>query len=129
MNIYNKMNCNINYIIGEINITPKDINKDIRIINSYEECKRVYKWKNSENENKYENEKEIKEKCTIKINNEIIPFCYNYKFNNNGKYIIEYCFSNALNKTDYYMFRDCEFISSLDLSNFNNQKITIIKFK
>ncbi len=55
MNIYNKMICNINYIIGEINITPKDINKDIRIINSYEECKRVYKWKNSENENKYEN--------------------------------------------------------------------------
>ena len=33
-NIYN------NYIIGEINIKEEEVNKDIRIINSYEQTKR-----------------------------------------------------------------------------------------
>lgn len=28
---------NINYIVAEINIEEKDVNKDIRIINSYDE--------------------------------------------------------------------------------------------
>ena len=40
MNIYNKINYKQNIIIGEIDIKINDINKDIRIINSYEECKR-----------------------------------------------------------------------------------------
>ena len=35
MNIYDKIN-NINYIIGEIEIREEDINKEIRIINSFE---------------------------------------------------------------------------------------------
>ena len=126
LNIYNRMNLNINYIIGEININQNDINKDIRIINSYEECKRIHKWKDSEYAERYENEKEIKEKCKIKINNQNIPFCYNYKFNKAGKYIIEYTFNDLISKTDY-MFRDCESLVNLDLSNFNSQNVTTIK--
>ena len=71
---------NENYIIGEIDIKNEDINKDIRIINSFEECKRIYNRKDDKDDYKYENEKEIKEICKIEINNKIIPFSYFYKF-------------------------------------------------
>ena len=75
-----------NYIIGEIEIKEEDINKDIRIINSFEEVKRNKEWpKDKENDYKYENEKEIKENCKIEINNKIISFCYYYKFKRKEK--------------------------------------------
>ena len=52
---------NDNYIIAEINIKEDEINKDIRIINSFEEVKRKNKfWKIKDDNFKYENEKEIK---------------------------------------------------------------------
>ena len=54
-NVYN------NEIIAEINIEKYDINKEIRIINSYEEYSRKNKFFNFE----YKNEKEIK-KCKNK---------------------------------------------------------------
>ena len=57
MKIYDEMN-NENYIIGEIEIKKEDINKDIRIINSYEQYKRENKY-DKDYDNKYENEKEI----------------------------------------------------------------------
>ena len=56
--IYNKIN-NKNYIIGEIEIKKGDINKDIRIINSYEQYKRENK-DDKDYDNIYENEEEIK---------------------------------------------------------------------
>ena len=55
---------NMNEIIGKIKIRKEDINKDIRIINSFEESK----WDFGDDNNKYKNENEIK-KCKIKINN------------------------------------------------------------
>ena len=60
MNIYDKMNNN-NYIISEINIKKEDINKDIQIINSFENYKITHNKKSKEDDWKYENEKEIKE--------------------------------------------------------------------
>ena len=42
--------------------------------------------KNKKDDYKYENEKEIKEKCKIKINNKKIPFSYFHKLNIKGKY-------------------------------------------
>ena len=69
-----------NYIIGEIEIKEEDINKDIRIINSFEEVKRINEWEDEEDDYKYENEKQIKENCKIEINDKIIPFSYFYKF-------------------------------------------------
>ena len=44
INIYNKMNIDNNYIIGEIEIKEEDINKEIRIINTFEEAKRQNGW-------------------------------------------------------------------------------------
>ena len=65
------------YIISEIKIGEHALNKDIRIINSYEEQQR--------NENNYDfdddviNEEDIK-KCRIFIGNQLIPFSYYFKF-------------------------------------------------
>ena len=80
-----------NIIIGEINISSNDINKDIQIINSFENYKRNNKYyKNKEDD--YENEKEIKENIEIRINGEKIEFSYSHKFNKEGKHKIEYLF-------------------------------------
>ena len=80
MDIYNKIKFNRNkidyknYIIAEIEIKEKDINKDVLIINSFEHQRK--KLKNDikikiEDMNKFGNEEEIKDNCKIEINNEI----------------------------------------------------------
>ena len=68
---------NVNEINAEINTKKDDINKDIRIINSYERYKRELEIKDKD---EYKNEKEIIDNCEIKINNKKIPFSYFYKF-------------------------------------------------
>ena len=120
LNIYNKIN-NENYIIGEIEIKKDDINKDVRILNSYEESKRENK-DNKNYDNIYENEKEIKENCIININNKIIPFSYFHKFEKEGKYKIKYSFKENIMKT-VFLFLGCSSLKSIDLSNFNTQNI------
>ena len=60
---------NTNYINAEIYIKEEDINKNIRIINSFENVKKENKWKHEETDNIKANEKEIK-RCKIKINGE-----------------------------------------------------------
>jgi len=112
-----------NYIIAEIEIKEEDINKEIQIINSFEEVKRINEWKDDKDDYKYENEKEIKENCEIKINNNIIPFSYYYIFKNKGKYKIEYTFKNKLSKT-CYMLSNCSSLTNINLSNFNTQNVT-----
>ena len=110
-----------NKIIGEIHIKKEDINKDIRIINSFENVKRELKLKDDD-DFKYLNEKEIKENIEIKINGKIIEFTYYYKFNKEGKNIIEYSFKNILTKT-CFMFYDCISLINLDFSKFNTQNV------
>ena len=121
--IFENKEKNKNYILAEINIEKKDINRDIRIINTFEECKIINKWKDKEDDYKYVNEKEIKENCIIKINNKIIPFNYFYKFKEKGKFIIEYSFKNNI-KNISYMFCECNSLTNIDLSNFNAQNVT-----
>ena len=67
-----------NYIIGEIYVSINEINKDIRIINSFEQYKRENPDVKGDCAN--ENEKELKQNCEIKINNILINFSYFYKF-------------------------------------------------
>ena len=122
INQENLINMN-NFIIGEINVEKDDINKNIQIINSFEELKSIYKWKDKDDDFKYENEKEIKENIVIKINGKIINFSYYYIFEKEGKYKIEYIFKNNLTKTDF-MFAGCKSLTNLNLSNFNTQNIT-----
>ena len=70
----------------------------------------------------YKNEEEIKQ-CEIRINNELIPFNYYYKFKNKGKYQIKYSFNNYLTKTNH-MFHGCSSLTKIDLSNFNTKNVT-----
>ena len=76
----------INYIISELDI--KEDEQIIRIINFYEESRR--KNNDIEFKKEYENEKEIKENCIIRINGKFILFSYFHKFNKKGKYTILY---------------------------------------
>ena len=109
-----------NYIIAEINIKEEDINKDIRILNSYEESLRINKY--IDKNLNINNENEIKN-CEITINNQLIPFNYVHQFKSSGKYIIKYQFKNIIDKTSY-MFYGCEFLNNIDLSNFNPNNAT-----
>ena len=86
--IIQKYNKN-NIIIGEININKNEIDKDIQIINSFENVKRNKPDLYVDNEDESLNEKEIKENIEIKINEKKIEFTYNYKFKKEGKYKIE----------------------------------------
>ena len=105
---------NNNYIIAEFDI--KENNKNIRVINSYEEVNRETPFLVYNKE--YENEKEIKENCEIKIYNKIIPFSYFFKFDKKGKYNIKYIFKKNLTKI-HYMFYKCKSLKNINLSNFN----------
>ena len=122
----NKENIKLNLIKAEINIKEEDINKEIRIINSFEEYKRKGGYVGFIKEKDYylyENEKEIKDNCKIRINNNNIDFNYFYKFKEKGIYTIEYIFTNNLTKTDF-MFSECSSLTKIDLSNYNTQNVT-----
>ena len=114
---------NNNYIIAEIYIDDNNLNKDLDIINSYEEFSRI---QFERIDNKYCNEKEIK-KCEIKINNKLIPFNYCHKFNSKGKNIIKYSFKQNITNTKY-MFAFCHYLANIDLSHFNSNNITNISY-
>ena len=113
-------NNTINSIIGEINIDSNNTNKDIQIINSFENYQRKRNLKYDENDDINRNEKEIKENIEIKINGKTIDFTYLYKFVSKGVYKLEYIFKNNLTKTNH-MFADCKYITNLDFSNFNTE--------
>ena len=114
---------NSNFVIGKIKIKLDDINKDIHIINSFENCQRENIYMNEEDYWNYKNETEIRDNIEIKINEKLIPFSYDYKFEKEGNYIIKYLFKKNLTKTNY-MFYGCSSIINLDLSNFNAQNVT-----
>ena len=123
--IFENKEKNKNYILVEINIEEKSINKDIRIINSFEEFKRYNDFYNDEEENdyKYINEKEIKDNCIIKINNRTIKFQYFYEFKEKGKFNIKYSFKKNI-KNLACIFSECNSLTNIDLSNFNTQNVT-----
>ena len=121
-NSYKQLKTEINnsYIIGEIFIDKNHINKDIQIINSFENtCHGEYFF----DEPKFKNEDEIKSKIEIRINGKKIDFTYVYKFEKEGKYIIEYLFENCLTKTNH-LFYGCNALKSLNLSKFNTKNVT-----
>ena len=111
-----------NYIISELYITKAKRHKRVRIINSFENCKKERGWNDKEADYKYKNEEEIK-KCKIIINGKIIPFSYYYIFEKVGKYNIKYLFSENLTRATC-MFCRCNSLTKIDLSNFNTQNIT-----
>ena len=76
-----------NIIISEVSIGADDINKDIQIINSYENYWRKHEKIENKKNQEYENEKDIEENIEIKINGEKILFliCISLKKKENIK--------------------------------------------
>ena len=111
-----------NIIRGEINIGLVDVNKDIQIINSFENVKRIHKLKIEKSDYIYKNEKEIKDSIVIKINDNEIKFSYSYKFKNIGKFKIDYIFQNDITNLNY-LFYECKNITNLDFSDYYSSKI------
>ena len=105
-----------NIIIAKIK-TIKD-NFNARIINSFENAKREQITNVSGMDN---NEEEIK-KCEIFINKQKIDFSYYYNFPTQGDYEIIYVFNNLLKSTNF-MFFNCEYLNSLDLSRLDTQNV------
>ena len=131
--IPDKINISIpleNYIVSEIEVNEGMINQNIKIIGSYEEC--FEKNENNEDKkirinNKYCNEKEIKENCEIRINGLKIDFCYYYQFEQAGIYKIEYIFKKKLQKINH-LFYDCKYLTKIDLSNLVTLNISETKY-
>ena len=107
-----------NYIIAEIIIREEDVNKNIKILNSYEHSANPF----LRNIEEFKNENEIKN-CEIQINGEKIPFNYSHKFTSKGKYIIKYSFKNNITNATR-MFYQCSSLTNINLSNFNTSNVT-----
>ena len=124
-NISNKRNdITTNFIIGEIYISRNEINKDIRIINSFEKFSKFHNYSVEELQLALgnENEREIKD-CIIEINDiKKSSFSYFHIFNDEGKYKIKYSFKYLLTNCSC-IFADCSSLKNLDFSNFKTQKI------
>ena len=72
-------------------------------------------------------DEKMNEYCDIYINNIKIEFTTYYKFPKKGIYTIKYKF-NKLLSTTRSMFYECDSIKTLDLSNFNIEKVTDMCF-
>ena len=110
------------YIVGEFNIDEKDINKDIKIIDTYENYMINQDWEFMMSE-EYKNEREIRENVEIFVNDKKINFSYYHKFQDKGKNIIKYVFKNKVTNI-CYLFNDLKKLISIDLSHFNAENIT-----
>ena len=97
-----------NYISVEINTEESNINGNIiRIINSNKEI-----------------DIEVEEHCIkIDYDENIKQFSYFYKYNKNGKFKLKCSFKKNI-KNVSYMFYNCNYLTNIDLSNFNSQKVT-----
>ena len=120
-----ELNANLkgNYIFAEIEIKDDDVNRDIRIIDSYEEYHNNWDFKEF-NEDK-SNEEEIKQ-CKLIIDGQSVPFNYLYNFKNIGKHTIIYTFQNNLTRTNF-MFYKCEKLTKLDFSHFHSENVTTME--
>ena len=120
-----------NYILCKYNISDENINKPIQLLNCFdekfmkeyeEECKK----KGLEVLAIEINEKEIKECCELYLNDKKIDFNFKYIFNKSGEYNLKFNFNKLLTNISY-LFYDITQLTSLDLSNFNTNKITSMR--
>ena len=112
------------FIIGQIKIESNDINKNIQIINSFENVKKGTN-ETFYNELNYQNESDIQDNIEIRIDDKLIEFSYCYKFEKEGKYIIKYRFKKDLTKLNH-LFYNCRNLIKLDFSSCNLNNLTNI---
>ena len=107
-----------NYIWAEIDVNEYNKDREIYILNSYQE---ILRKNNVPPEMYIYIEEEIKN-CEIEIDKKKIPFSYRHKFTEMGKHIIVYSFKKYLTKLES-MFQDCSYITYLNLSKFNTKNV------
>ena len=90
---------------------------NIQILNSYEEVVRNYSYYKGQG---IENEKEIKDNYKLYLNGKKIKFSFKYKLE--GDNIIKIQCKNPLKNTNF-MFYHCSSLTSLNLFNFNVNKV------
>ena len=105
----------INFIKCIYNVTKKDINRDIQIINN----------KKKENSGNNRKNDEIEKEIRVIIEGEIKSNILKYKFNKEGEYIIYLIAINYLTNTSF-MFYNCSSIKEINLSSFNTNQVTNI---
>ena len=120
-----------NWLIAEFFIDEDKINEKTRIINSYEnyEKEKIEEYgeimaPKDDSKEKYKMEEEFKQ-CKIKVDEEVIPFSYDYEFKKSGKYTIKYTFLNPLSQTSY-LFASCKSMKKVDLSKFDTKNLTFL---
>ena len=95
-----------NNFSSTMNITAEYVNKKDTAIMNYN------------HEAKFINVKEIRDFCNLYLENEQIPFNFEYNFPKEGKFNFKFQFKIALLNTSN-MFFGCKTLQTLDLSNFN----------
>ena len=143
---YQYINLGQSYIINEYSIGQNDINKNTRLLNSYEAYQRYLLQIQSQSDyqaqaqftdtqsmfstqsvlkqprEEYKNERDIKE-CKIEIEGQQIPFSYVYQFKKQGNYKIKFIFDKNI-KNISYIFCNCPNLISADFSHFNAQNVS-----
>ena len=92
-----------NHIVAVYDISPNDINKNIKIIN-------------------YDEKNNNQTDCSIYLNGEKIEFNPNYTFNGPGQYTFHFEFNNLLTNAKK-LFHKCDSLISLDFSRFKSNYI------
>ena len=112
-----------NYITAEFEIGEGEMDEKVQIINSADNLQRLEEDDDMKKDYEpYKNEESIKQ-CKITINDEVIPFLYQYEFKKPGKYTIKYIFPNIISQTSY-LFYNCTEMEKVDLTKFNTKNLT-----
>ena len=109
-----------NYIITKIEIQENDINKDIKIINNiigetYIDHYDITFY--------FYNDQINSENIEIEVDGKIIPFSLYYNFKEKGTHLLKYYINKNLSNLSS-IFRYCENIINIDMTNFNTKNIT-----
>ena len=133
-----------NYITGIYEIKKEDVNKPLKILNSFDEVqKEIPEFEG------IKNEKELKESLELYINEKKIKFTYVYSFEKEGENYIKikskkhltnicslFCGSHYIKKIDFSnfntlyvnnmraLFGGCHILIDLNFTNFNTSNVT-----
>ena len=106
-----------NSMIGcEFDIKKENLGKEIQIVNFDENINIFFKFFFGN----------IEQYCDLYLNNKKILFCWKYKFEQEGKQRIDIVPKKLLEDMSY-MFSECIYLTSLDLSNIITNKVTNMK--
>ncbi len=100
----------MNEIIGIYDIKTNDINEDINLLNYF----------NS-------NKEDFQNSIDLLLDNQIIDFGFQYKFQKEKQYTLIFKIKKPLENLNN-MFYNCSSLTYLNLSNFNTNKVTDLKY-